>query len=69
MKANLREPRSGIRLPYAVQNKGMTIMPFRFLKHYSDRNSDQVLGKFINWKPPKLYKGKRWWVEYQLQVR
>ena len=32
----------GIRLPYAVQNKGMTIMPFRFLKNYSDQNSDQV---------------------------
>jgi hypothetical protein len=43
-------------------------MPFRFLKHYSDQNSDQVLGKFINWKPPKLYKGKRWWVEYQFRI-
>src|ERR1700761_6050878 len=42
----------------------MTIMPFRFLKHYSD----QVLGKFINWKPPKLYKGKRWWIEYQFRI-
>ncbi len=42
----------------------MTIMPFRFLKHYSD----QILGKFINWKPPKLYKGKRWWVEYQFRI-
>lgn|GEM_PF-1997896 len=43
-------------------------MPFRFLKNYSDQNSDQVLGKFINWKPPKLYKGKRWWVEYQFRI-
>jgi hypothetical protein len=25
------------------------------------------LGKYINWKPPKLYKGKRWWVEYQFR--
>jgi len=43
-------------------------MPFCFLKHYSDQNSDQVLGKFINWKPPKLYKGKRWWIEYQFRI-
>jgi integrase len=46
----------------------MTIMPFRFLKHYSDQNGDQILGKFINWKPPKLYKGKRWWIEYQFRI-
>jgi site-specific recombinase XerD len=26
------------------------------------------LGKYINWKPPKLYKGKRWWVEYQFRI-
>ena len=26
------------------------------------------MGKFVNWKPPKLYKGKRWWVEYQFRI-
>ena len=26
------------------------------------------MGKYINWKPPKLYKGKRWWVEYQFRI-
>ena len=26
------------------------------------------MGKFINWKPPKLYKGKRWWIEYQFRI-
>ncbi|HEV2354529.1 MAG TPA: site-specific integrase, partial [Puia sp.] len=46
----------------------MKIKPFSFLKNYSDQNSDQVLGKYINWKPPKLYKGKRWWVEYQFRI-
>jgi hypothetical protein len=46
----------------------MKIMPFRFLKNNSDQNSDQILGKFINWKPPKLYKGKRWWIEYRFCI-
>jgi hypothetical protein len=26
------------------------------------------LGKYVNWKPPKLYKGKRWWIEYQFRI-
>ena len=26
------------------------------------------MGKYINWKPPKLYKGKRWWIEYQFRI-
>jgi hypothetical protein len=26
------------------------------------------LGKYINWKPPKLYTGKRWWIEYQFRI-
>jgi len=26
------------------------------------------LAKKLNWKPPKLYKGKRWWVEYQFRI-
>lgn len=26
------------------------------------------MGKFITWKPPKLYKGKRWWIEYQFRI-
>ena len=43
-------------------------MPFRFLKNFNDQNSDQSLGKYINWKPPMLYKGKRWWIEYQFHI-
>ncbi len=43
-------------------------MPFRFLKNYSDQNSDQILARYVNWKQPKLYKGKRWWVEYQFRI-
>ncbi|HVS97927.1 MAG TPA: site-specific integrase [Puia sp.] len=46
----------------------MKIKPFSFLKNYSDQNSDQILGNFVNWKPPKLYKGKRWWIEYQFRI-
>jgi hypothetical protein len=26
------------------------------------------LSKFVNSKPPKLYKGKRWWIEYQFRI-
>ncbi|MDR3715985.1 MAG: hypothetical protein P4L51_24530 [Puia sp.] len=26
------------------------------------------MGKFVTWKPPKLYKGKRWWIEYQFRI-
>jgi hypothetical protein len=68
MTEKSQDPRSGIRLPYAVQSNGLKHRPFSFLKNYSDQNGDQVLGKYINWKPPKLYKGKRWWVEYQFRI-
>jgi hypothetical protein len=54
--------------PDKVQSNGLKHRPFSFLKNYSDQNSDQVLGKYINWKPPKLYKGKRWWIEYQFRI-
>jgi hypothetical protein len=54
--------------PVTVQSSGLNIKPFSFLKNYSDQNSDQVLGKFINWKPSKLYKGTRWWIEYQFRI-
>ena len=26
------------------------------------------MAKKLNWKPPKLYKGKRWWIEYQFRI-
>jgi hypothetical protein len=46
----------------------LKIKPFSFLSSFSDQNSDQNLAKFINWKPPKLYKRKRWWIEYQFRI-
>jgi integrase len=46
----------------------LIIKPFSFLKNYSDRNSDQQLGKFGKYRAPRLYKGARWWIEYQFRV-
>jgi hypothetical protein len=46
----------------------LKIKPFFFLSNFNDQNSDQNLAKFINSKPPKLYKRKRWWIKYQFRI-
>lgn len=54
--------------PLRGTQNGMKIMPFRFLKNYSDKNSDKKLGKYVNYKDPVLYKGKRWWIYYEFKI-
>jgi hypothetical protein len=51
-----------------AQQNGPIVRPFSFLKNYSDRNSDQQVGKFGKYRAPRLYKGARWWIEYQFRV-
>lgn len=47
---------------------GLIFRPFRFIDEYSKQNSKQAMAKYVTWKPPKLYKGKRWLVEYQYRI-
>lgn len=48
--------------------KGLKFRPFSFLVNYSHQNRDQNSAKTLNWKSPKPYKGKRWWIEYQFCI-
>lgn len=62
--------KQGFDSPTRYSIKGMTIMPFRFLKIDTVQNPVQQLsGKNITYKPPKLRKGaKEWYIEYWFRI-